>query len=288
MSTSITVLRTRWAAIGAAVAVTLGAGGLAGVGAAQPADERSIFVPITPCRLVDTRPDTTVGPRDQPLGAADTHTVAAHGTTGDCSIPTDAVALSLNVTAVGASAPTFLTVWPDGAGRPDASSLNPQPGQPPTPNAVTTELSADGRFSVFNLQGVVDVLVDVNGYYADHDHDDRYPTRSEIDVRSAGDIIAMGFLNAGGPTILEGRTRPGVSVEASNPAVGRIDLSITGADTDEVPIVLVTAHHGQAGARSCNSRLLQTVDSTTYTVRFDCYDAAGTAVTTSFQFLIAD
>ncbi len=283
-----TMLRTRWAALGAAVAVTLGAGGLAGVEAAQPSEERSIFVPISPCRIVDTRAGSTVGPRDQPLGAADTHRVLAHGTNGDCTIPTDAVALSLNVTAIGASAPTFLTVWPDGGDRPEASSLNPQPGAPPTPNAVTTELSASGMFSMFNLQGVVDVLVDVNGYYADHDHDDRYPTRAEIDARSSGDVVAMGFLNAAGPTIQDGRTRPGVTVGATNPVVGRIELTITGADTDDVPIVLVTPHNGAAAARTCISRSLQTVNATTYTVRFDCYDAAGAPVTTSFQYLIAD
>ncbi len=177
------LLRTRWAAIGAAVAVTLGAGGLAVVDATVTTGERTVFVAITPCRLVDTRPTSTVGPKSSPVGPGETHTVTAHGTTGDCTIPTDAVALSLNVTAIGASAPTFLAIWPAGATRPDASSLNPGPGQPPTPNAVTTDLSADGRFSIFNLQGSVDVLVDVNGYYADHNHDDRYYTKSEVDTR---------------------------------------------------------------------------------------------------------
>jgi len=74
------------------------------------------------------------------------------------------VALALNVTAIGATAPTFLTVWPGGT-RPTASSLNPVPGQPPTPNGVIAQLSTDGSFAIYNLAGDVDVIVDVVGYY---------------------------------------------------------------------------------------------------------------------------
>jgi hypothetical protein len=44
--------------------------------------------------------------------------------------------------------------------------LNPAPGEPPTPNAVMTPLSASGSFKVYNKQGTVHVLVDVNGFHA--------------------------------------------------------------------------------------------------------------------------
>jgi hypothetical protein len=171
----MSLLRTRWAAIGAAVAITLGAGGIGIVSATVSSGERAVFIAITPCRLADTRPDFQVGPKSTPLGAEATHTVSAHGTNGECTgIPTDAVALSLNVTALDATAPTFLTIWATGATRPNSSSLNPSPGAPPIPNAVTTELSNSGQFDIFNKQGTVNVIVDINGYYADHNHDDRY------------------------------------------------------------------------------------------------------------------
>jgi hypothetical protein len=189
--------RTRWAAIGAAVAITLGGGGVASVRAAISSGPRTVFVPITPCRILDTRASSQVGPRNTPLGAAETYTVAGRGTSGQCTIPDNAAGLALNVTAVGASLPTFLTVWGDGA-RPDASSLNPGPGQPPTPNAVTTDLTdAGGQFNVFNLQGNVDVLADVVGYYADHDHDDRYYTEAETDAAIAR-VVAI--VNGAAPT----------------------------------------------------------------------------------------
>lgn len=185
MSTNSGSIRTRWAAIGAAVAVTIGAAGVGGfnlVNAEVSTGDRPVFVPITPCRLTDTRPGAlTVGPKTSPLGPAEVLTVTAHGSNGECTdgsaIPTDAVALSMNVTALNATGQTFLTFWGDGA-NPGTANLNPAPGQPPTPNAVNTPLSTAGTFNVFNERSSVDVVIDVNGYYAHHSHDDRYASRS--------------------------------------------------------------------------------------------------------------
>ena len=137
----MSLIRTRWAAIGAAVAVTLGGGGIAMVSATSPAGAVT-YVPITPCRVFDTRPDFNVGPKATPIGSDTEHAVTATGTTGECTaVPTNATAVAINLTAVGATLPTFLAVYATGADRPNSSSLNPQPGQPPLPNAVTTELS---------------------------------------------------------------------------------------------------------------------------------------------------
>lgn len=131
---------------------------------AAPGDDDATFVPITACRLVDTRPAPLRVGTFGAFGIDDTKTIQARGTNGDCTIPSDAVGVSLNVTAVDASQATFLTIWPDGT-KPTASSLNPTPGQPPTPNAVTTLLSSPGAFKVFNRFGTVEVIIDVNGYY---------------------------------------------------------------------------------------------------------------------------
>ncbi len=181
----MSLLRTRWAALGAAVAVTLGGGGVGLVSATRPA-AATTFVPIVPCRVVDTRPqpEFNTGPRSAPLVANENFDIAAVGNAGDCAaVPADAAAVSLNVTAIDAELPTFLTVYPTGAPLPDASNLNPLPGAPPTPNAVITKLSDDGRFTIYNLQGAVHVIIDINGYFVDHQHDDRYYTKSQIDAR---------------------------------------------------------------------------------------------------------
>jgi hypothetical protein len=175
-----TMIRTRWAAIGAAVAVSLGAGGVGLIHATSPSGAAA-FVPITPCRLMDTRPAFQVGSRGTPLGPGETYSVAGTGTVGQCTIPAGATGLQLNVTAVNASLLTYLTLWPAGQTRPTASSLNPAPGQPPTPNAVTASLGG-GQFSIYNLQGTVDVIADVVGYYTNHNHDDRYYTKAQLDA----------------------------------------------------------------------------------------------------------
>ncbi len=183
---NVTGLRTRWAAIGAAVAVTLGAGGFGLVSATSP-DGATAYVPIEPCRVTDTRSaaDLNVGPRNTPLGSQETYVISAHGNNGRCiGIPASATGLQLNVTALNATAPSFITVWASGV-LPIASSLNPRPNQPPIPNAVTTGLAADGKFSVYNNAGSVDIIVDVVGYYADHRHDDRYYTKAEVGAQLA-------------------------------------------------------------------------------------------------------
>ena len=188
--TASTTTRTRWAAIGAAVAIVLGAGGIATVRATVGTGTRTVYVPITPCRLFDTRPaPDTVGPRSTPLGRDETHTVTAHGTSGNCTIPTDAVALAINVTSLGATLPTFLTLWASDVDRPAASHLNPAPGAPPTPNAVTTNLSPTNQFNFYNRQGSVDVFADVVGYYADHHHDDRYYTKAQTDTLVGSGVV---------------------------------------------------------------------------------------------------
>ena len=186
----MSVVRSRWAAVGAAVAVSLGAGGIGLVNATISSDDRAVFVPIEPCRIADTRPAKKVGPKASPIGPAEIHTIQAHGTNGDCTIPNDATALSLNVTALGATQNSFMTIWGDGD-RPKAASLNPIKGAGPIPNAVNTPLTTGGAFNVYNDQGSVHVVIDVNGYYANHNHDDRYYTKSQTNSQISDAIDAV-------------------------------------------------------------------------------------------------
>lgn len=157
--------------------------------ATRSGGERPVFVPITPCRLVDTRPaPDTVGPRTSPLGPGETFTVQGRSPSGNCTgttVPADATGLTVNVTAVNATQQTNLRVFPAGAPLPTVSNLNPTPGAPPIPNAATTDLNGAGQFSIFNQNGQVHVVVDVAGYFVDHDHDDRYYTEPEIDTKLA-------------------------------------------------------------------------------------------------------
>ncbi|HEX3090739.1 MAG TPA: hypothetical protein VHQ23_18950 [Ilumatobacteraceae bacterium] len=177
--------RTRWTALGAAVAVVVGAGAvMPSASAAVSSGDRAVFVPVEPCRLFDTRSGgSNVGPRATPIGAAESYIQQVTGANGHCVVPADASAVSLNVTTVDGTAASYLTVYPaDAAAVPLASNLNWTPGAPPTPNKVDVKLSATGAIGIFNNAGSVNVLADVVGYYADHNHDDRYYTKAEIDA----------------------------------------------------------------------------------------------------------
>jgi hypothetical protein len=153
------------------VAAVLAAATVAAVGLVQSVTaatgSASSFVPITPCRLVDTRPGSDhVGTRATPIGANEAVTLAVWGTNGNCTIPNTATGIATNTTAVNPTAGSFLTVYPaDANPRPTASNLNFVAGSPPTPNQVTVGLSAAGAIGVYNLTGTVDVIVDIVGYY---------------------------------------------------------------------------------------------------------------------------
>lgn len=166
--------RARWSAPIAIGLLALGSVAISHswASATKSSGARPVLVPIEPCRRVDTRGGGQIGGQGT-LQPNSTVTLAVHGTNGECTIPNDANAISMNATSVGASAATYLTIWGEGP-MPNASSLNPAPGQPPTPNAVMTPLSVGGTFNVYNFDGTVDVIFDINGYYVDHDHDDRY------------------------------------------------------------------------------------------------------------------
>lgn len=248
---STTSHRARWAAIGAAIAVTIGAGTITTVGAVQSSGERSTFTAITPCRLTDTRPGTNnVGAREGAIRASEIITIDAKGPAGKCDatqLPADANGLVLNVTALGATETSFLTFWPSGE-QPLAASLNPAPGQPPVPNAVTTSLSATNTFNVFNNSGDVHIVIDVAGYFTDHNHDDRYDTSAEVDAKiaanpgPAGPAGPAGTNGANGTNGADGTNGTNGSPGAAGANAMELDNVITvsssGADyTDPVAAV---------------------------------------------------
>ena len=187
------VWRARWAAIGAAVAVTLGAGGLSLADAAGAGDA-SALVPVDPVRVLDTRRDLgLVGtfeastPRD--LKVAGSIPVSTGGS--EVVVPADATAVSVNITVVRPDAKGFLALRPGGAaGTPETSTVNFEAGIN-TPNAATVPLSPDGKVQIWvempSTTAEAHVLLDIVGYYTGtaHHHDDRYFTETEVTSKLA-------------------------------------------------------------------------------------------------------
>ena len=156
--------KVRSVALGVVLGLTTAAGTIALAGASGEAVANA-FVPITPCRLMDTRPNGTVGPRNTPIGPNETYSAQVIGLNGQCDIPATATAIVVNVTGIAPTARTFVTIFPSDATRPNASNLNFVAGQAPTPNLVTVSVSATGAISIFNSAGTVHLLADIAGYY---------------------------------------------------------------------------------------------------------------------------
>lgn len=127
--------------------------------AVVPTAPGGAFRPLVPARILDTRDG--VGAPKAKVGPKATLAVPVLGKGG---IPPAGVeAVVLNVTGVGASAPTHLTIFPTGSTMPVASSLNLS-GPAPVPNLVEVKVGSGGAVSVFNNSGTIDVIFDVAGY----------------------------------------------------------------------------------------------------------------------------
>ena len=124
-----------------------------------PPASASGFVSIAPLRVFDTRDGT--GGRATPIGPQESWSFTLAGRFG---IPTDAVAVAMNLTSVDATASTFVTVWPSGEARPLASNLNPVPGSA-VPNLVVARVGLNGSIEMFNNSGGVHLIGDVVGYF---------------------------------------------------------------------------------------------------------------------------
>ena len=84
--------------------------------------------------------------------------------TGVGGVPaTGVTAVVLNVTAVGASAGTYVTAWPTGEAQPLASNLNLPPGDT-RPNLVIVKVGPGGKVSFYNDAGTVDLIADIAGW----------------------------------------------------------------------------------------------------------------------------
>lgn len=113
------------------------------------------FTPLAPARVLDTRASGAVGARSSIDLAI----------TGRGGVPAGGVsAVVLNVTATRPTERTFVTVWPAGEARPDASNLNVIAGQS-RPNLVIARVGAGGKVSLYNDAGSTDLVADVVGWF---------------------------------------------------------------------------------------------------------------------------
>src|SRR5690606_16375668 len=147
----------------------------------QAASTPSVFVPVTPQRVLDTRfdiglPGTFTGGQSRTLDVTGAVPVVLPGNIAGSStvVPAGATAIVANVTAIRPTSTGYVSVRPgDATGTPTTSTLNIPTAGGLYPNSVTVELPTTG-----NRSGTVDLfyfadtpggrthlLFDVVGYY---------------------------------------------------------------------------------------------------------------------------
>ncbi|GIG58509.1 hypothetical protein Lfu02_28810 [Longispora fulva] len=199
----------------------------------------SVFVPLGPVRVLDTRAkigvDTTT-----PIAPGGTLTLPALGGNG---VPaTGVTSVTMNVTVTDPTANGFLTVYPDGQALPNASNLNWTPGLT-APNLVVVPV-VNGKVAFHNTSpGTVHVVADLVGYHttgAGSVFHDRSPfrvldTRSGIGADANTPVWPGGWLDLNLMSMArEGATAVILNVTVTEPKASGF-LTVTGDFGHEKP-----------------------------------------------------
>ena len=192
---------------------------------AAPAD----YVPLTPARLLDTRSISTgastfdgndLGCGAVGQGLPNVRTLEVEGRAGIPSTGVDAVAV--NVTVVTPTASNYLTVYPNGTPKPNASNINFVAGQN-IPDMAIVRVGSDGKIAIYNESGSTQVIVDVVGWFPDGSDYTGVDPQRLLDTRSVAQ---------GGSSTIDGLYEATGALAAQQtfllPVVGRGTIPLTG------------------------------------------------------------
>jgi IPT/TIG domain len=148
---------------------------------AAPVGTAGGYNSLSPARLLDTRSS------GQTMGTGSTIDLPILGAGG---LPASGVsAVVLNVTATNTSTAGFFTVFPSLTTRPTASNVNWAAGWT-VPNRVIVKVGTNGSVSIYNSQGLADVVIDVSGYFTDSSTSGKFFTQVSpvriLDTRGSG------------------------------------------------------------------------------------------------------
>ena len=183
------------------------------------------YVPVTPVRVVDTRPGT-VGP----VGAINGGGVSEYQIAGKGGIPAGAVAVTANLTVTGQTGSGWAYLSPSGAA-PTSSTLNFPVGDDRA-TGTTVPLSPSGTLFLFfggaSGQATANFVIDVTGYFRSDDAGATYhslnPARI-LDTRSNTGL--SGSFSAGVPRTFQVTGHGGVPSNATAVAGNLTVVNVT-------------------------------------------------------------
>jgi alpha-tubulin suppressor-like RCC1 family protein len=213
----------------------------------------TVYAALTPQRLLDTRPGTTIGYSGAKPGADSTVEVSIPASVSPRGL-TYIGAVVLNVTATDTSGPGFVTAYaPDGP-RPLASSLNHVRAGQTIPNLVTVPVSADGKVALYTSSGT-HLVADLVGVYTQSGGSkagrlELAPTPTRIyDTRPATLVTHTGGKPAAGEVLVV-PIRGAAPVPATG--VGAVVVNVTVTETEQAGFLTVWPEGTQPLASNVN------------------------------------
>jgi subtilisin family serine protease len=187
----------------------------------------SMMVPLEPARLVDTRTRTNGGSTVDGInlgrgavGQGQTYDVQMSGR-GGVGVTDAVAAVALNVTVVSPTASNFLTVYPTGTSKPDASNINFVAGQT-IPNMAIVKVGVGGKITIYNEQGSTDVVIDVVGWFPSGSEFTGVAPQRLLDTRNTQTPLTPGETRE-----LTVAGRGPVPSPGTSPGVGTVALNVT-------------------------------------------------------------
>jgi Big-like domain-containing protein len=210
------------------------------------ADSGLTLVPMSPCRLFDSRADSP-GPLD--AGTATVFQVANPTPSAPCFLPMETKAVALNVTVTQPTADGHLVLYAGNTEPANTSTLNFKAGETVANNAVA-ELAADGSITIqIHTPGhtagadTAHLILDVVGSFEDSVPDakvDMYDalTNTTLSVNAASGVTSNDTLN--GATIVSygastGAEQTTISTATPTSASGTVTLNADGSFTYAPP-----------------------------------------------------
>jgi alpha-tubulin suppressor-like RCC1 family protein len=174
--------------------------------AASPALAGGALTALQPARLMDTRVgSTTIDGRAAGIGRRAAGSITRLTVKDRGGAAPEASASVLTVTVTNGAADGYVTVWPCGGDRPNTSNVNFVVGET-VANAVVSKVGTDGQVCLFT-SAVVDLIVDVSGYYASRAFAALVPARvfdSRVGSKTFDGLQAgSGLLPAGAFTVID-------------------------------------------------------------------------------------